>query len=102
VRSFGITLKPLECWTDTRAPKWWTFGFNKIKHQRDRFFHYASLENALNATAALQIALFHLYSVQEDRTVGQFEPSDMPRLILPNLDPVMTHSVRFLEVSQNS
>ena len=46
---------------DQRVPR----NYNhEIKHYRDASFHLATLGNALNVSAALQIALFHLYVLQ--------------------------------------
>ena len=102
VRSFKLVLDPFKDWDGTKPPHWWTFGYNKIKHQRNVYFHHANLKNTLDATAALQIVLFHLYSLQERREDGGFAPADMPRLMVTYYptDPdreSMTHSLSFVQ-----
>jgi len=83
VRRFKLELQPFAGWTKNDPPCWWTCGFNKIKHARNEFFHFATLKHTLDAVAALQIALFHLYHLKEDSEVGEFGISELPRLIFP-------------------
>jgi hypothetical protein len=96
IRNFNINLRPFASWTPIEAPLWWKHGFTQIKHQRDIYFHHATLKNVLYALAALQIVLFHLYSIQEKSKSGEFEPQDLPRLIIGSLEPIMTHDINFL------
>lgn len=49
---YGLILSPFSDWLDDETAIWWSEN-NKIKHQRDTYFHLANLINCLNATAAL-------------------------------------------------
>lgn len=82
VRRFGLQIEPFAGWTKADPPDWWS-GYNKVKHERNAFFHFATLQNTLDAVAALQIVLFHLYYLREkQQPVGEFGISDLPRLIV--------------------
>ena len=99
-RSNRIVLKPFEDWTEKNPPGWWN-GYNEVKHKRKDYFYRANLENVLNATAALQIVLFHLYSKTEAQSTDSFAPADLPRLMVewhpeePEYE-IMTHSLELL------
>ena len=82
IRPFDLVLQPFEAWTPGNPPVWWTNGFNKIKHERDRYFHFATLENTLMAASALMIVLFHFYSL-DDGPIGRIGISEWPKLIVP-------------------
>jgi hypothetical protein len=81
-RSNSLVLRPFEDWTTRNSPDWWT-GYNKVKHKRKDYFYRANLSNVLNATAALQITLFHFYYLNEGETPhAGFAPADLPRLMV--------------------
>jgi hypothetical protein len=82
VRGFDLILEPFASWTPTNPPSWWTNGYNKIKHERNNYYHFATLENALTAAAGLMIVLFHYYSIDYG-PIGQIGISDWPKLIIP-------------------
>ena len=82
VRGYDLILQPFSAWTSENGPNWWSKGFNKIKHERNIYFDFANLENALNIVAGLMIVLFHYYSLEYAAT-GHFDLKDMPRLIIP-------------------
>jgi hypothetical protein len=81
VRRFKLEVQPFIHWTQKEPPTWWS-GYNKVKHERNKSFHLATLENTLDALAALQIALFHLYYLREKQPVGEFGITDLPRLLV--------------------
>jgi hypothetical protein len=83
---FKIELQPWKDWTATSSPDWWSKGYNKIKHDRDKYFAAASLFNALSATTALLTGIAYLY----DATFGEFPHLDLsagPKLFEPQDDP---------------
>src|SRR5258708_2550068 len=57
---FGLELKPWSEWVDGGIPFWWT-AYNKTKHERSTEYHRATLQNALNAVAALYVVQLYLY-----------------------------------------
>ena len=82
IRRFELLLKPFDSWTPSNPPTWWTNGYNKIKHERNRYFHFATLENTLMAAAGLMIVLFHYYSLDYG-PMGHIGISEWPKLIVP-------------------
>jgi hypothetical protein len=49
---YGLIRKPWEAWRTEQNPSWWR-SYNNIKHERDKYFHKANLENAIDAVAGL-------------------------------------------------
>ena len=71
IRRYGLELKPWVDWTAILPPNWWS-DYNKVKHERNAYFHRASLKNALNAVAALFIMVLHYY--KEEAEAGTLSP----------------------------
>jgi hypothetical protein len=82
VRGYGLIIQPFSSWATGKTPDWWRLGFNKLKHERNRYFDNANLENALNVVSALMIILFHYYSIKEPNH-REFGILEAPRLIIP-------------------
>lgn len=61
VPRYGLSFAPWSNWAGANNPDWWR-SYNKVKHERDSYFHEATLKNALNALGALLIITFHLYA----------------------------------------
>jgi len=61
IARYHLTLQPWKNWSNTQRPNWWSQSYNKLKHERHAHFSSASLEAALNATAAqfLALQLYH-------------------------------------------
>lgn len=59
----GLSFKPWSNWSGQDNPLWWR-SYNNVKHERDAFFHEATLKNALNALGALLILTLHYYARQ--------------------------------------
>ena len=72
---YGLTLEPWSNWKSNKTPEWWKY-YNKVKHERDRYFNQANLKHTLNAVAGLYVILLHFYL--EEATTGMLIPS--PRL----------------------
>lgn len=51
---FQTYIRPFKKFELGESPEWWK-AFTALKHQRDHNFHYATLENSLNAMGALLI-----------------------------------------------
>jgi hypothetical protein len=61
VPRFGLEFSPWHKWNENSTPDWWQ-SYNKVKHERHRFFAKATLENALNALGALLVLTFNYYT----------------------------------------
>lgn len=59
--AYGLSFKPFASWETSQTASWWTAN-NKVKHERHTHFDSASIENMLNAVAALFIANIYLHS----------------------------------------
>ncbi len=58
---FSISeISPFENWKDDENPVWW-HAYNKVKHQRDKYYTEANLKNSIEALAGLFISVLHLY-----------------------------------------
>jgi hypothetical protein len=57
---YGLKLEPWVNWKSNRTPEWWKY-YNKVKHERDRYFKQANMKNTLNAVAGLFVMLLHFY-----------------------------------------
>ena len=61
VPRYGLSFRPWSNWTEGHNPDWWR-SYNNVKHERDAYFHEATLKNALNAVGALLIITALYYS----------------------------------------
>lgn len=61
VPRYGLSFRPWSNWSDGQNPNWWR-SYNNVKHERDTYFHEATLENALYAVGALLILTAYYYS----------------------------------------
>jgi hypothetical protein len=70
---YGISFQPWNEWQQpTGVPSWWTAN-NKVKHERHKHFHQATLKNVLNAVGGLFILLLYLY--RDKAKQGELVPS---------------------------
>ena len=60
VRRYGLELDPWKNWRSDATPDWWR-GYNLVKHERVSHYDQGNLQNALNAVAALEIAVVFFY-----------------------------------------
>jgi hypothetical protein len=49
---YGLVRTPWQDWGRGRNPSWWK-SYNNVKHERNKFFGEANLENAVDAVAGL-------------------------------------------------
>lgn len=82
---YGIVCRPWETWSATTGPDWWKMGYNKIKHERDKFFKNANLKYAIGATAGLLCTLLYYYREldPEKKPVVMVDYLHSPTLLLP-------------------
>lgn len=63
VNRLGKYIQPYSEWT-TGPISWWT-AYQQVKHSRGSHFSCASYQNAVNAIAALYIAIFYLAKTED-------------------------------------
>lgn len=61
INRYGLSFKPWDSWNGESNPDWWK-SHNNVKHQRDKHFNEANLENTIKAVGALLIAVVYYYS----------------------------------------
>ena len=79
----GLNLQPWVNWRSDTNPDWWR-GYNNVKHERNVYFHEATLKNALNAMAALLCVVFHLYQLDVPAEPRRNRAKDTTRVLLPD------------------
>lgn len=72
---YGLTLEPWINWKSNKKPEWWDY-YNKVKHERNKYFKQANLKNTLNAVAGLFVTLLYFYKYEANN--GMLIPT--PRL----------------------
>lgn len=82
---YGLSFTPWKTWSSTNSPDWWNNAYNKIKHERDKYFENANLENAILATAALLCTLRYYYEELKSKQSIRLHInlSESPRLLSP-------------------
>jgi len=58
VPRYGLRLTPWDNWAKGENPDWWR-SYNHVKHERNRCFQEATLENSLNALGALLVMNYY-------------------------------------------
>jgi hypothetical protein len=61
VPRYSRDFAPLDDWTASKGPDWWSKGYNKIKHDRLSSPGAPTLKRALFAVASVQVVLFYFY-----------------------------------------
>lgn len=83
---YGISFIPWENWSANKNPDWWR-SYNNVKHERNKFFPEATLQNALNAMGALLIMNYYYYRLvlteKNPKSQWQFKGASVTR----NLEP---------------
>lgn len=75
---YSLEIVPLDNWQRNETPYWWK-AYNKVKHQRDKYFHLAKLQFTIAAITGLFAAVMHLY--KEEAESGSLVP--LPKLLTP-------------------
>ncbi|PIA82370.1 hypothetical protein BFR04_11495 [Gaetbulibacter sp. 4G1] len=55
-------IKPWDSWNEDKTPDWWA-KHNKVKHQRNKYYKEANLDNAIKAITALFICINYYYKI---------------------------------------
>lgn len=83
VPRYGLSYRPWSNWEGDKNPDWWR-SYNNVKHERDTYFHEATLKNSLNALGALLVLTVHYYSRKLAPEYGQvLRPKDTTRQLIP-------------------
>ena len=82
VPRYGLTLKPWANWARSKNPDWWK-SYNNVKHQRDKHFKEATLQNALNSLGALLLLTYHHYSYETPAGTVPLPPKDVTDQLQP-------------------
>ena len=78
---YSIGFKPWDGWSASSAPDWWTYGYNKIKHDRMNHPNAPTLIRAIKAVGSLQVLLLHYYRLRYRQCGFSFDVK--PHLICP-------------------
>jgi hypothetical protein len=80
---YKLTFIPWNNWEVGNSPNWWSKGYNKIKHERDQYFHEANLENAILATCGLLAGILYYYDSKFGGIMPMIDLFQSPKLLMP-------------------
>jgi hypothetical protein len=63
---YKIELLPWLDWKNNKNPPWWK-SYNNVKHERNKYYHEANLENTIGSLAGLMSLLLYYYRVVENK-----------------------------------
>jgi len=86
VARYGLTLTPWDSWASSTNPLWWR-SYNNVEHERDTFFHEATLKHALNALGALLILTVNHYRH------AFVSPGEKPLCLKDTTSKLLPHSI---------
>jgi len=70
INRYGISVQPWINWhEDESSPNWWK-SYNKVKHERDKYFNRANLKHTINALGALLIVNYHYHKILFEQEKG--------------------------------
>lgn len=78
---YSLGFKPWDGWSSSSAPDWWTYGYNKIKHDRMNHPGAPTLIRAIKSVGALQVLLLHFYRLRYSKCL--LADDVQPQLIRP-------------------
>ncbi len=80
---YELAGKPWNDWNGSGNPIWWG-NYNAVKHERDKYFIEANLENAINAVGALLITEVYYYQLAFSKeSDNQVKFKDTTRNLIP-------------------
>jgi hypothetical protein len=80
IPQYNKRFKPWKAWLRNGSPFWWT-AYNNVKHDLDKNFAKANLENALNAVAGLMVMTLYYHNKVHDLTA--FDITQSPKIMFP-------------------
>jgi hypothetical protein len=88
---YDLSFTPWDSWVSDKNPDWWKL-YNKIKHQRDKFYKEANLKNALLSVSGLFCLV--LYSYHEEARDNVLQPWPKLLTINPQWNPRIHNDLR--------
>lgn len=70
IHRYGLTYKPWVKWNEDINPDWWK-SYNNVKHERNKHFIEANLQNAINAVGALLLTVVYYYKFAFSKEAGK-------------------------------
>lgn len=67
---FGLSYKPWIKWGGNENPEWWK-SYNNVKHQRNKYYNEANLENTINSVCGLYVSVLYFYKYAFSNEAGQ-------------------------------
>ena len=64
IRRYNLDFEPWNSWASGKNPDWLK-SYNDVKHQRDKHFDEANLENCSNAIAGLFVVVLYCHKAEE-------------------------------------
>jgi len=66
IPQYDLHLTAWDEWSQNKNPAWWR-AYNDVKHERNKYYKEANLENTLNAVAGLFVLVWYLHHEESDR-----------------------------------
>lgn len=82
IPQYDFNFKPWARWKNDRSPDWWSKGYNKIKHDRDKHYHQANMFNAILSISGLLVAILYHYDAKYNGN-PEVKLGQLPRLLVP-------------------
>lgn len=99
---YSLEFAPWASWAEDETPDWW-HSYNRVKHERNRFFSEATLNNALHAVAALLALNYVHFRLEITKTNPQDRYHCWGKTITRRMRPepaLMRFGINFYEISQ--
>jgi len=78
----NLSFKPWRAWRRNGSPFWWR-AYNDVKHNLDKNFAKAKLENALNAVAGLMVMTLYYHNKVHPQHLTAFDITQSPKIMFP-------------------
>ena len=82
IERYCLNFTPWSEWKNGNNPSWWK-SYNNVKHERDRYFSEASLENVLNSMAGLMCILLYCFSLETNSNSNEISLPKGTKLFEP-------------------
>lgn len=70
IHRYGLIYKPWGKWNNDLNPDWWK-SYNHVKHERNKHYSEANLQNAINAVGALLLTAVYYYKYAFSKEAGE-------------------------------
>jgi len=62
ISRYDLSYQPWDNWPKLQNPDWWR-GYNRVKHERNNYYHEACLQHTINAVGALLLTAIYYYNL---------------------------------------